>query len=123
MKIIVDFARPEHTQVRSRQAVRAEHPRAFGPHRARVEMDDLGERVHAGVRATGSGRFDGMIGHAGQGAYELTLHRSRVRLLLPAGELGAVVLETERHPHHHAVASTALRAGWRAAYRPPASAS
>ena len=61
-------------------------------------MHDLHVRVHAGVRATSRGHLDRMIGNRRQRALELLLDAPRVRLRLPSGKRGSVVLDSQRDP-------------------------
>ncbi len=61
-------------------------------------MHDLHVRVHAGVRAASRGHLDRMIGNRRQRALELLLNAPRVRLRLPSGKRGSVVLDSQRDP-------------------------
>lgn len=66
----------------------------------RVEVRHHLERMHAGVGATGRDQFDGLVGDLRQRVLQVALHAARVRLELPAGERGAVVLDAERETRH-----------------------
>ena len=64
-----------------------------------VEVDDLVDRVHAGVGAAGADRRDAMTGDLSECGLECVLDRAPIRLGLPAIEAGAVVLDAERDAH------------------------
>jgi hypothetical protein len=61
-------------------------------------MRDLHEGVDAGVGAAGSGHFDRMIRDGRQRAFQRVLDAPRVRLRLPSGKRGSVVLDSQRYP-------------------------
>ena len=58
-----------------------------------IEMNDLADRMNAGVGAPGTDRDDRMTGDERQRRLHGVLDRRRVRLRLPAGVLGAVIFD------------------------------
>jgi hypothetical protein len=56
-------------------------------------MDDLAHGVHSAIGAAGADGEDGMAGDEGYRRLHGVLDRNRVILRLPAGVLGAVILD------------------------------
>ncbi len=72
------------------------HPCTLVALRGAVEVDDLAARVHAGVRASGAGHLDRVIGDERQRRFDIALHAAAVRQSLPAEEIRAVVFDAKR---------------------------
>src|SRR5690606_14039357 len=68
--------------------------------RARVEMRHLLQRVDARVRPAGAVHDDALVGDPGYGVGDRGLDAALPALSLPAEELAAVVLDSERDPRH-----------------------
>ena len=91
-----DLGGPFERDGRWQPGVGAEHPRARGAPCRRVEVDDLADRVNAGIGPSRTGRLDGCTGNEGQGALDRILEGRCVSLRLPARVIRAVVLDQSR---------------------------
>ena len=60
-----------------------------------LEAGHLAVGVHAGVGAAGAAHEHGLAGHRRERVLERLLHRPLPGLALPAGEVGAVVLDDD----------------------------
>ena len=66
----------------------------------KVDMRDLAQRMHAGVRAPGAMGGHARAGHREDGAFQSFLNREAVLLPLPADERRAVIFEDELKARH-----------------------
>lgn len=96
MKRFVDAFCPACIHIIGEIAVRAKDPRAIRPLGAGIEMNDLSQRMYAGISAAGACHLDGFVRHSGQGILDDGLDADTVPLALPAAVGRAVVLDTER---------------------------
>ncbi len=102
MEAVVHRFGPLQRDAGRQEGVDAAHPGKRFPRQAGVDVDHLAERMHAGV---GAARHRGHHAAAGElldGVLEPVLHRIAVRLRLPAGEGGAVIVEAEGNAGHGA---------------------
>src|SRR5450631_437146 len=97
MKPRRDRARPLHGDRGRQLGICPQHPGARGAHRRGVEVDDLTDGVNAGVGTAGANRDYGRAGDESNGILHRVLHGGRVRLRLPSGVPGAVVLDQGRY--------------------------
>ena len=92
-----------HPAIRREQRVHGSPKRIRGPACGDDGADRHSERVDPGIGTTRRVHPDGMVQEAQQHRLDFALHRSRVRLYLPASEASAVIVETgEDRPVHHA---------------------
>src|SRR4029453_17785968 len=105
MKVRRRFDNLEDEQVLGQLGVECLSERWAVELRLGLKADDLAERVHARV---GPAAGDALAPHPGDplnGCFESPLHRARLRLPLPAGEVGAVVGEREFEGGHSTYAT------------------
>src|SRR5216683_4844670 len=65
-----------------------------------VEVDDLADRVNAGVGSPAGVGMDSLAGEFGDGGFQSFLNGSKSRLGLPAEEIAAVVAEGQLNVAH-----------------------
>jgi hypothetical protein len=75
-------------------SVDSAHPRSQWTAGVGIEVDDLAERVHAGVSSTRTLRLHRMRGDLRQSAIDGVLDGAARRLRLPAAKIAAVVFDT-----------------------------
>jgi len=93
VKIRRNFACPVQCDRRRESRIRAQHP---GPGRSLAvgfEVYDLGGRMNACIGPARTDRRHGMARDEAQRGLNGILNRRRVRLTLPAGKAGPVVLD------------------------------
>ncbi len=98
MKRFSDRLRPARVYIVRKNAVGSELPAAGGAVGAGVEVNDLRQSVHAGIRSPGTGCFDRFVCHFRQRVFYNALNADTVTLALPAVVGRAIVLETECNP-------------------------
>ena len=99
MKIVADGTSPREVDVVGKIAIGSQQPAARVTLTRRFEMRNLAGCVHAGVRATGTGYFDGFIGNRLQCGFDMGLDSVPDALALPAIVRRAVVLQTDGDTH------------------------
>lgn len=99
MKTFVHDLCPTGIYVIGKIAVNAEHPAAGRALCLTVEMNDLRQRVHAGIRSPGTCCFDPLVCNFRQRVFDGGLNADTVPLALPAVISRAVVLDTEGYTH------------------------
>ena len=98
MKLRSNVFRPEQADVVWQQGIGAAYPLVAGAFNRGVEMNDLAQRVHAGVSATGGGDCDRVVRDRRKCLLQAVLNRASGGLELPAAEAGTVVLNTTLAP-------------------------
>ena len=111
-EVVGDRHDPAQRDVLRQPGVGAEQPAAQRPDGGGVEVDDLAERVHAGLGAAGADDLHRVVGDEAERTLDLRLHRGGRRLPLPARVGGAGVLDACSEPHaRRAVSAAAFRSG------------
>lgn len=99
MEVGGNLSRPLHRDGLGQSGIDTSDP---GSQRARclgIEVDDLRQRMNAGVGASGTDGRHPMAGKCRQGNFHQILDRIAGGLGLPTGKSGTIVGQTERHPH------------------------
>jgi hypothetical protein len=100
VKILGNSHHPFRGNIRWQIRIDAEEPLPLGSGCLGVEMTHLTRCVDPSVRSSGSVYGDGLIRDGRDGGPDHMLHRPAVALHLPADEIRAVILQTERDPRH-----------------------
>ena len=99
MKVGRNLARPLHRDGLGQTGIDTSDPGGQWTPCLGIEVNDLRQRMNAGIGAPGADRRHTMAGKRRQGNFNQILDRVAGRLGLPTGKSGTVIGQTERQPH------------------------
>ena len=99
MEPFVYSLRPGYGYRRRQQRVSPAYPGGIRTFHGSIEMNHLGQGVHAGIRAPSADRRNALARDLPQSAFEHVLYAAPGGLRLPAAKADAAVLESQCDPH------------------------
>jgi hypothetical protein len=100
MEILGDGLRPADRDCLRQMRIGTTYPGLLGTFNRAVKMGHLGQRMHAGIGASGASQAQGRSGDFRQGALQDILQRIAMRLRLPTLERSTVVFDAQRDSSH-----------------------
>lgn len=99
VKVIWHHTRPLNRDVVWQESIGATDPGELVALKSRVKMDNLHQRMDAGVRAPGTYRGDRSATELGQSTFQNVLDCKPRRLALPALVRASAIANAQRKPH------------------------